>query len=305
MRATSRRFVVPLAIHLAALLVSPSVLADAHEIDETQRWVPSFGVVWGLFGQKADASIDSSPLAGVTPPEPLRPPTASDQALLNPFAGGTIELMTPRALDDFGRPRAFVHLDLSAALGFSYDVAKEGDPGKLRAPEIPVPEGEISGQGSVVEAEIDPLVLTSGLGVAFAVDVGEWHFRIKPSLEYMRQEVEVRGRLRRAVRLTPPPPAATLDYRFIELGGGKSHTLHGLGPGLEFEVDAARVESFVISVFIGGQAYRMLGDRDVRITDSQTSMAGTESAVWRFEMEEWLYRGAMGVRFRWLPEGDL
>jgi hypothetical protein len=207
--------------------------------------------------------------------------------------------------DEAGRPRVFAHVGVSASMGFSYDIAKEGNPGRLKPPEIPVPEEEVSGQGSVTEAEVGTAIVTSGAGIAFAVELGEWEFRIKPSFEYIHEQIQVSGTLNRAVRLTPPPPAATTDFRFIGLGGQKTRSFHGIGPGLEVEVDAARMGSFGVTVFLSAQAYALLGNRDIDFTDSQTDAFGTESADWRFRSDEWLYRGTMGIRFRWLPkDGD-
>jgi hypothetical protein len=59
----------------------------------------------------------------------------------------------------------------------------------------------------------------------------------------------------------------------------------------------------MLTVFLSAQAYALLGDRKVNFSDSQTDAFGTESASWRFEPDEWLYRGAVGIRFRWLPKG--
>ena len=297
-------------LFLASVLVAwiaPSWAAsadDASAIDETQRWVPSVGIIWGLFGQDSDASSVTSTLNGSNPPEPVRPATSGSQVLLAPFAGGTFELMSPRLFESGGRPRLFAHVDGTAAIGFSYDVAKEGDPGRLVPPSFPVPEAVVSGQGSKTEAEIDTAILTSGAGVAFAVALGDWHFRIKPSFEYIREEIEVKGTVSRAVTLPPipPPPGASTNFRFIDLAGSKTKTFHGIGPGLEIELDATRIENFAITVFLSGQAYALLGNRDVDFSDAHTDAIGTETASWHFRPDPWLYRSAMGIRFRWLPD---
>jgi hypothetical protein len=69
----------------------------------------------------------------------------------------------------------------------------------------------------------------------------------------------------------------------------------------------------MLSVFVGGQAYRMLGDRDVNLMDSamvdvpddnpSTPATQEVSAKWEFHKHAWSYRGGLGLRFRWLPEG--
>ncbi len=297
-------------LFLASVLaawIAPSWAAsadDASAIEETERWVPSIGIIWGIFGQDSEASSVTSTLTGSNPPEPVRPATSGSQVLLAPFAGGTFELMSPRLFEPSGRPRLFAHVDGTAAIGFSYDVAKEGDPGRLIPPSFPVPESEVAGQGSKTEAQVESAILSGGAGVAFAVALGDWKFRIKPSVEYMREEIEVKGTIGRAVTLPPipPPPGATTNFRFIELAGSKTKTFHGIGPGLEIELDAARIENFAITVFLSGQAYALLGDRDVNFSDSRTDAIGTETASWHFRRDRWLYRSAMGIRFRWLPD---
>ncbi len=306
MHGRSRLQRLLLASVLAAW-IAPSWAASADDgsaIDETERWVPSVGIIWGIFGQDSEASSVTSTLAGSNPPDPVRPSTSGSQVLLAPFAGGSFELMSPRLFESGGQPRLFAHVDGTAAVGFSYDVAKEGDPGRLIPPSFPVPEAEVVGQGSNTEAQVEPAILTSGAGVAFAVALGDWNFRIKPSFEYMREEIEVKGTVSRAVTLPPlpPPPGASTNFRFIELAGSKTKTFHGIGPGLEIEVDAGRIENFVITVFLSGQAYALLGNRDVDFSDSHTDAIGTETASWHFRPDRWLYRSAMGIRFRWLPD---
>ncbi len=297
-------------LFLASVLaawIAPSWAASADEtseIEETQRWVPSVGIIWGIFGQDSEASSVTSSLTGSNPPAPARPATSGSQVMLAPFAGGSFELMSPRLHESGGRPRLFAHVDGTAAMGFSYDIAKEGEPGTLIPPSFPVPEAEVAGQGSKTEAQAESAILTGGAGVAFAVALGDWRFRIKPSVEYMREEIEVKGTISRAVTRPPipPPPGASTDFRLIDFAGSKTKTFHGIGPGLEIELDAARIENFAITVFLSGQAYALLGGRDVDFSDSHTDAIGTETASWHFRRDRWLYRSSMGIRFRWLPD---
>ena len=78
-------------------------------------------------------------------------------------------------------------------------------------------------------------------------------------------------------------------------------TQDGLGPGLELEIDAGRMGHMGFSVFIGGQAYRLLGSRDTRFTGSFTDATSTETATFSVEIDPWLVRGGVGLRVRWLP----
>ena len=279
-----------------------------HPVDETTRWVPGAGIVLGIIGFQSEGSVQSGTLTGSDPPEPVRPSAFGDTLMLSPVVGGTFELMTPRFAERIGRPRLFAHVDLTAAVGFTFDVAKEGVPGSMDfpIPEGGIPESAVPGQGSLTNASWDPLIVTAGFGVAFTVDRGEWRFRIKPSFEYIREEIKVNGLVNRAFALNPTDDGfgRATEFRFIELNGQQTETYHGIGPGLEIEVDAARLSPFVMTVFVSGQAYALLSPSDINFSDTYTDAYGTESAKWHFRPDPWVYRGLVGVRFRWLPDAD-
>lgn len=297
----SRLLVATLLLAANALLAWTSAALEGGEADETKRWALGAAIAWGLIGQGSDASVSSSSLSAPNPPEALRPPASGAETLLAPFAGGSLELMAPRVLEDLGRPRVFAHVDLGAALGFSYDVAKEGTPASMSQQVTLTPETSVPGQGSVTEAQVEPLMLSAGAGLAFSLDAGSWRVRIKPSFEYVRQEIEVKGTVHRAFSLEPSS-LATTDFRLVRLAGRETRTYHGIGPGLEVEVDAARMHPFMLSVFLSGRAYALLGDLDVDFGDAEDDAYGSASASWRFRPENWLYRATMGIRLRWLPE---
>jgi hypothetical protein len=286
------------AIALVLLALPASADRDAASTDETERWVPAVGLFWGLFGQDARATVASGSLTGSSPPEPVRPSAVGQESLLTPFIGGSFELMTPSLFDRYGRPRIFAHIDATAALGFTFDVAREGTAGALQPPEPGLPEFAIGGQRSATSAEVDTLVVTAGFGLAFTLDAGGRRFRIKPSFEYLREKIIVSGVVNRAVFVDPIPT----DVRLIRLHDQTTKTYQSIGPGLELELDAARFAPFTMSTFISGQAYALLDSSGVVLTDTYTDAYGTESAIWRFQPNDWVFRGAMGIRFRWLPD---
>ena len=134
---------------------------------------------------------------------PLRPPVANDDRLVTPSMSGTLELMTPGIQALPGRPRFFVHGDAGALFGVEHHVARErapshlppltaDDPPYLRLAENFI-EPAVSGIGSETTAEVQPLLVTAGGGIAFTVDLWGRRFRIKPSLEYMREEIDFTG----------------------------------------------------------------------------------------------------------------
>jgi hypothetical protein len=282
---------------------------DPEPKDETERWVPALAVFSGVLIQRTEAGVVSSvrpapsELPNVPPPGT---PFDGDDLFVNPFVGGTVELMTPGLSFAPGRPRLFLHGDFAAQFGFERDVVKEGNPGEMPRVDSegrPIPELAISGQGSVVTAETEQFVFSAGAGVAFTLEAWERRLRIKPSVEYIQEEIDVTGIVHRAEDTTPPPaPGDTTADRFIEMGGSGKKTYRGIGPGLEVELDTARAGPFMLTIFLNGAAYKILGDREILFTDSYTDEFGTETAAWSFEKDPWSYRAGVGLRFRWLPE---
>jgi len=129
-------------------------------------------------------------------------------------------------------------------------------------------------------------------------------------------------------------------FREIELDGRSSRVYHGVGPGLELEMDTGRVGPFMVSLYSGIRAYHFSGD-DLSIelvaqnppdtnflrpgegavpgpggniegrneNLSRNCVAGTtdfanecEWAAFSFEKESWAYTGHVGIRFRFAPE---
>jgi hypothetical protein len=333
-----------LALALASLFARH---AHADDRDETERWVPSIGVISGVVGQNSDASTDSGDVTYVKtsrvrntsfPPNvlitqqtltnPLRPSTDGDDLLMTPFVGGSLELMTPGWRSLPAKPRLFVHGDLAAAFGVERHIARESAPeGDLPDPLLAEPntsEAAVPGVGSETNAEVQPFLVGAGAGVAFSFDLFGRRVRVKPSVEYLREEIEVSGVLNRAILIdtgiqffpaTPGPPARPqidqLPATFIpvSLKDSTTEAFHGLGPGLAVEMDALRTGPIMLALFAGVNAYHILNDRKVELSAQKTltNPALTPNpqsveAEWRFEKDPWFYRGTVGLRFRWLPE---
>jgi hypothetical protein len=212
-----------------------------------------------------------------------------------------LELTTPRLVAEFLSPRLFAHVDAAIAFAFERNLAGDRKPGPFFVDPFDssrneYSEGQVGGQGSRAKIQLRPFVAGGGLGVTFTTSIFERTFRFKPSFEYLYQEVDLIASVHRAVKLRTP--ARALDhFRLIELSADGTETLHGLGGGLELEVDAARLGAFGVSVFILGRGYRFTGNLRHTLTD--TNEFG-ESATWRFELEPWAWRAGVGARLRWL-----
>jgi hypothetical protein len=59
------------------------------------------------------------------------------------------------------------------------------------------------------------------------------------------------------------------------------------------------------SIFLNVYAYRVLGDRSIELSQTAT-LTGDNlpldvyTADWEHEIEPWMYRGGLGIRFHWL-----
>jgi hypothetical protein len=103
----------------------------------------------------------------------------------------------------------------------------------------------------------------------------------------------------RAVALDPQP---TTNYRVIQLSASTRQAVNALGPGIEYEVDATRLGPFTLAPFVNFQAFAILDDDTVVLSDSYTDGIGTETAQWTYRNRGWIYSGAAGLRFRWAPD---
>jgi hypothetical protein len=336
-----------LALALALLPLLPSA-GGAEPRDESTRWVPAIGFRSGLLGQNASADVVSGNVIYQrttrervfrTRPPPqgffervttqnintqIRPGADGDDLLLTPFVGGTLELMTPGLQMLPGRPRLFVRGDTQAAFATTRHIARERAPSAL-PPGNPIVldpafiEDAVEGIGSETTAEVQPLAISAGAGVAFSFDLFGRRVRIKPSAEYLREEIDFEGSVVSAqlsdtgINAFPPNIPLPKPSLFIPITirGSKSEVFEGVGAGLELELDAARAGPFMLSLFAGAQGVKLLGDREVefssttRITNAALRPNPQDvSASWSFEKDPWSYSGGIGVRFRWLPEWE-
>jgi len=310
----------PLALALA--LLGAAVGAAADEItDESTRWVPSLALGFDTLTQKASGRITTGDVMG--PPLPqgcngqggnlcqfspraLRPDSSGSDTDVAPLVTASIELMTPRLFERALKPRLFAHADVSSTFGFDRNLAGEAAPSRFAAPRFfqnrqDIDEAEVIGQGTRAEAKLGRWLVSGGGGVAFSFDLFGRRLRLKPSFEYLRQRIELTGRLHRAVKLRQQVQNVRNldDFRLLVLRTSTSQIQHGIGPGLELEVDTLRAGPFLLSAYAAGRGYYLLGDLDETLT--ATNEFG-ESATFHFDRERWMWRGGVGIRFRLLPE---
>lgn len=318
----------------------------ADRLDESQRWVPSFSLYFDLLGQKLEGSLETGPVLG--PPlslggcldnsgnrtgqlcasarqnkeQILFPNDDGSDTSVVPLVGASIELMTPRLSDSWLQPRLFVHGDGAAAFAFKRAVAGRESPDAFALPSpIIIIEGtdpeaqlleelSIVGQGSRTQMKVRDSVWSAGAGIAFRFDWFGRRVRVKPSFEYLHQELDLIGIVHRAVKLKEPLTSVVdlKDFRQLALSRREKQEYHGIGPGLEVEIDTSRLGPFGTSVFLMGRAYHLIGDLETTLSasqdfvDSDSGETVTERASWTFQPQPWVWRGGVGFRVRWLPE---
>ena len=397
-----RHCLLALVLGFAVIPSIPSWASDP-VADSLKRWEPAVAVQGGVLSQTAAGTLSGSDVLGAcwlgvqprggpgecnwqqtgsTDNQYLtrqQEPASDTSRMMTPYFSLAAELMTPALLPVWGSPRALAHVDIGYSFGFDRGITRIGSP--LDRMELPFPpselitfvppgynsEQEMVGQGAKLTANVDSLLVGAGFGIAFTFELGDRTFRFKPTVEYLREEIEIAGTLRQAARTTffsPPRDAsgwtpqtpifgpqvnledvktpADAGFREINIDGRSTRVYHGVGPGLELEMDTGRVGPFTVSLYSGMRAYHFSGD-DLSVDFvaqesvlennflrpgegavpgpggnvegrnenlSRNCVAGSgpvdpnscESASFSFEKESWAYTGHVGIRFRFSPE---
>jgi len=292
-------------LSIAALLQASTAWGQEAETDELARWIPSLGMSIGIVRHSGSAVQQNNlrpPDDGVDPPEIPGTPSSGSDAIVDPLSVFTVELMTPGIGGVPTHPRLFVHGEVGGAFGSEVELVKEGSPGEFKIPAgYPnIPGIAIGGQGTKTTLEISTLMSGGGVGIAFTTDLLGRRLRLKPSFEYLRDGVEVDGVLRHVTDQLIPgsrPPQRQVTG-FVTMVREEERTLDSIGGGLELEMDTLRAGPFVIALFANGQAYQLLSDRKIQLFATD----GTNVARWDAKLDTEIYRGSVGLRFRFFPQ---
>ena len=324
----SLAFLLPLGFF--SLGVSSLGASETQGIEDRNRWVPSFSILSGVNSQNGNGSMTTTNVEAPWTPVPSAPPEyvsilpesplSAGTQMMTPYAGLSLEIMTPSWRK---MPRGFAHLDVSYTFGPEYNIPSSGNPGPFfpgdtSALPNALVQGAILGQGSRTTPLVQPLQVTAGAGVAFTLRTASGRIlRIKPSVEYLREEIQVSGLVRRAVRVDPTPTVASPDdafFRTINLAGKSSHVYHGLGPGLEVELETGRSGPFKVALYASARAWKFLNNDPQSFTVHNEDPlycpppppgqvnCSSESATFGFTKDDWAYGANLGFRLRWSPE---
>lgn len=287
------------------LAAGPAVAADpsSDARDDFDRWIPSLALSIGFMTQDHEGTVNPTQIInGVNFPFPGREFAEGENNFTTTQVGGSVELQTPQLLSYRWSPRIFIGGEILNVSAQSRPLAREGNPSTLGddGGDADFPSDAILGQGSSTSSDADTVLYGASLGISIPVQIGDWRISIKPSARYLNQELLFQGVVLNAERsglLGNRPPTNTIEIR-----GNDSLDVHAVGPGLEIEIDAARVGSIAASVFISGGAYNVLSDRKVAFSQRARDSLDTRTfqGDWTAEIDPWIYRANLGFRVKWL-----
>jgi hypothetical protein len=318
---------------VAAFSASAQETAPTGSIDA--RWIPSFAITSGVFWGRQHAAVSSDcretgsqpPAATSCNPEvpeygpELREGANQDELAATPYVGGNLSLETP-VLARIGRPRLFASFELPYQFGIDRNVAQKERPTGISEPDNPeagetLDEGSLTGVGSRTRSEVQGLTFGAMAGVAFSFEAFGREFHVKPSVNWIREEVGLRGRVEHGICRTQnfqqlcdldgqQPGGGGAFTRVITLKGKDDIWMDGIGPGLDLEMETGRFGPYTVALFGGGGGYYLLGDRSVAFDSTRTigpdELGGPVDyhAHWSWRASPWLYRFGLGVRLSWV-----
>lgn len=272
------------------------------------------------------------PTASPDGPAALRSAADGSDFTLWPGVGVELHLMTPRLFDlpgdwlpdDWG-PRLFLNAEITAVFPPTRTIANEGSLSEIKRPddaniESAIPTQALIGAGSETESFPQTFQYGAQIGLAIPVHLGGRTLRIKPSFGWLQYKLDVNGRVLAAIKddvngtspVTNPntnTPFGT-HTREIELEASKTLVVNGIGPGIEIEYESGHFGRFGSAVFLGANAYKVLGDTKVKLRNAETFPDGTMGgdglledtyrARWTHEIDPWFYRVRVGIRFHYL-----
>ena len=275
-------------------------------------------------------------------PNTVGPFSGSSRSVF-PHVGASLELAAPvlsaGPLETLAAV-PFIHGDVALTFDVDHTVATTGDPTQPRVPVLatntPPSLETVGGQGSRVSGEVEPWVFSAGAGLAFEFPLLGRAIRIKPSVEYRYDKVTVNAFVSAAAGgasffgvnpVTGEATSALCPCLTSQTQGSKTESFHSLGPGLEIEMDAARAGPVMLTLFLSGGYYHVLGNREIEVDGAgpwnyHSLFGGTVSRYTQdgspndfgyledpvlstsatYERDKFIYRANVGLRFRWLPE---
>ncbi len=290
----------------------PDVVPEEEEEFSEPAWIPSFEIAFDAGDYDTTSSVDSS--LGQSGGNS----DSSDNLMFR--LGG--ELMSPMLGQLPGNPRLFGRAGARLATRPNLETLEIGEIG---APEDAIPKfvedraaaigrgcqntdppscpkiEDIDGQGSDIRATFSQPSWYAGAGIAFTIPLPSYGaLRIKPSVEYKGEHIEMRGRV---TSVTEPQFDEFLVHRSLET---KSITDHFVGPGLELEFILGRSAGpIAFSIYADSRFLWLVSDRTLSFAGPTTDPDGnpTGTATYTVKRDSLNIRFGAGVRFSWTGLG--
>ena len=126
---------------------------------------------------------------------------------------------------------------------------------------------------------------------------------MKPSVEYRREELEYSAFASDVDPNGTNPNSGRCPCRGLRLRADEHQVSHGIGPGVELELEAVRAEDYMLSLYAVAIGYRNLGELTQRWSKTGTYDDGVTpaSVTGTVERPDWSVRLGIGLRVSWLP----
>ena len=290
----------------------PDVVSEEEEEFSEPAWIPSIEIAFDAGDYDTTSSVDSSvgqsgdnsrspdnlmfrlggelmgPMLGQLPGNPRLFGRAGARLVASPNVE-TLEIGGIGAPED--EIQSFVE-DREAAIARG---CQDDDP-----PSCPKVE-DIDGQGSDIRATFSQPSWYAGVGIAFTIPLPkDGALRIKPSVEYNGEHIDMRGRV---TSVTEPQPDVFLVHRSLATD---STTDHFVGPGLELEFLLGRsARRFGFSIYADSRFLWLVSDRTLSFAGPTTDLDGnpTGTATYTVKRDSLNIRFGAGIRFSWTGFG--
>jgi len=290
----------------------PDVVSEEEEEFSEPAWIPSLEFAFDAGDYDTNSSVDSRVGQSGTNSD-------SSDNLMFRLGGG---LMGPMLEQLPGNPRLFGRAGARLAARPNPETLEIGEIG---APEDEIPNfvedrddaiargcqntdppscpkvEDIDGQGSDIRATFSQPSWYAGVGIAFTIPLPiDAALRIKPSVEYNGEHIDMRGRV---TSVTEPQPDVFLVHRSFETD---STTDHFVGPGLELELVLGRsARPIAFSIYADSRFLWLVSDRTLSFAGPTTDLDGnpTGTATYTVKRDSLNIRAGAGIRFSWTGLG--
>lgn len=298
----------PLFVVVSTAVSANSALSG--EGERNGRWLPALSIEASVIGQDLSAEVESGQRENT--------PQDGDARPVFPSLGARVQLATPALADLSGLLeipsvlRLYSHVGISYSIDKKTSITREGTVGPFFATgamgvRLDLDSNELAevfaGQGSEVSSKTQPLLFTAGLGLDFAFSIFDRILHLKPSLEYRREELEFSAFASDVLPDGSNVNPGRCPCTGLRLRADEHQVYHGIGPGLEVELEAARAGDYLLSIYALAIGYHNLGELTQRWSKTGTYDDGVTPAdvMGTAEMPDWSIRLGVGLRASWLP----